>query len=575
MNSQKADNELNLALDVPEGTRKKSLELGIGYEEKNDTWELIVKHSGNLDLIRRELDVDITELTANYAIIIIKESLISKLEEYEEIEYIEKPKLLNFHVNRGIEVSCIRQAWEAPANLSGKGTIVAIIDTGIDYAHPDFLNRDGTTRIMYLWDQTIAGNPPSGYSLGTLYTSEQINEALKQPTMAKRMEVVPSTDIEGHGTHVAGISCGNGQASKGVNRGVAFESAIIIVKLGASLHNSYPSTAQLMQALDFVAKKSLELNMPIAINVSFGNAYGSHSGESLLETFINNVADLGRLNICIGTGNDGASNRHYQTVLEEGKTKRIEVSVAEREGGLNMQLWRNPYDYMDFTLINPSGIRVGPINQVLGTQKHVVGDTTVYLYYGEPTPYSIYQELYVVWIPNETYVTSGLWTVEIEPKKVVGGEIYMWLPAGGRLNQNTKFLTPSVDTTLTIPSTALKAITVGAYNGLDDSIAVFSGRGYTINNQIKPDLVAPGVDILSSAPGGGYSVKSGTSMATPFVTGSCALLMQWGIVQGQDKYMYGQKVKAQLLSSARHLKAFTIYPNQVVGYGALCLKKIE
>lgn len=575
MDSQKADNELNLALDVPEGVRKKSLELEIGYEGKNDTWELIVKYSGNLDLIRKELDVDITELTSNYAIIIIKESLISKLEQYEEIEYIEKPKLLNFQVKQGIEVSCIRQAWQAPANLSGKGTIVAVIDTGIDYAHPDFRNNDGTTRIMYLWDQTIAGRPPSGYSLGTLYTSEQINEALKQPTMTKRMEVVPSTDIEGHGTHVAGICCGNGRASKGVNRGVAFESEIIIVKLGASLHNSYPSTAQLMLALDFVAKKSLELNAPIAINVSFGNAYGSHSGESLLETFINNVADMGRLNIAIGTGNEGASNRHFQSVLEEGKTKQIEVSIAEREAGLNMQLWRNPYDFMDITLINPAGIRVGPINKVLGTQKHVVGDTTVYMYYGESTPYSIYQELYVVWIPNDTYVTSGLWTVEIEPKKVVGGEIYMWLPAGGRLNPNTKFLRPSVDTTLTIPSTASKAIAVGAYNGLNDSIAAFSGRGYTINNQIKPDLVAPGVDILSSAPGGGYSVQSGTSMATPFVTGSCALLMQWGIVQGHDKYMYGQKVKASLLSTTRHLKAFTIYPNQVVGYGALCLQKIE
>lgn len=575
MNSQKADNQLNLALDIPEDIRQQSEELQTGFREETKSWELIVKHSGNLDRIRQELNVDITELFANFAIVVIEESLIPQFEQFEEIEFIEKPKMLNFQVRNGIQASCITQAQQPPYNLTGSGTIVAVIDTGIDYAHPDFRNPDGTSRILYLWDQSIQGNPPEGYSLGTLYTKEQIDEALKQPTTPQQLEIVPSTDLDGHGTHVAGICCGNGRARNGLYRGVAFESQIIVVKLGRSVGESFPSTSQLMEALDFVVRTSVRLNIPTAINISFGNTYGSHSGESLLEEFINAVSTIGRNNIVIGTGNEGATNRHYQSRLKEGETLRVEISVAEREQNLNLQLWRMPYDLFDVMLISPNGKRIGPFNRVLGTQQFVIEDTRVYLYYGEPNPYSIYQEMYFAWLPNDQFITSGIWTVEIIPRRIVSGEVYMWLPSGGLLNDNTKFLEPSVEITLTIPSAASEAITVGAYDDATDSLAFFSGRGYTINNQIKPEIVAPGVDIISASPGGSYSIKSGTSMATSFVTGSCALLMQWGIVNNNDRYMYGQKVKATLITTARPLKAFTTYPNETIGFGALCLRGIS
>lgn len=575
MDSQKADNQLNLALDLPEEIRQDSPELNLGFNKTKKSWELIIRYVGNLDRVTKELDAQVTILFNNYAIVVIEEDLIPKLEAFEEIIFIEKPRMINFGVVNAIPASCIPPAQRPPYNLSGKGVTVAIIDSGIDYSHPDFRNEDGTTRIRYLWDQTIQGNPPPGYFNGTLYTREEINEALSQPTKPEQLRLVPSTDLSGHGTHVAGICCGNGRASKGVYRGVAFESDIIVVKLGASLGNSFPSTVQLMEGINYIVQVGLELNIPIAINISFGNSYGAHAGNSLLESYIDSVAEIGRTSISIGTGNEGASGRHYQGTIVNEEIYSIELAVAEREQNLNVQLWSYPYDRFEISIISPQGKRIGPINRTLGSQQFELENSTIYLYYGEPTPFSVAQEAFFVWIPNERFITSGIWMFELNPIDIRVGNFYMWLPSGGAtLNKDTKFVRPSVETTLTIPSTSNFPISVGAYDSNTDSIAYFSGRGYTINQQVKPDLVAPGVNITSTSPGGGYSSMSGTSMATPFVTGSAALLMQWGVVENHDPYLYGNKVKAYLLTTARPLRVYTDYPNPALGFGALCLRNI-
>ncbi len=201
MPNGKLENELNLALEMPEADRKKALNLNVGYTPETNMWELIAKYSGSLDRIRQELQISVVELANNYAVLTIPEYLIDRLSEYEEIEFIEKPKRLFYEVNEGRRASCINPLQTENFNLFGDGVLVGIIDSGIDYSHPDFINEDGTSRIAVLWDQTIPGNPPEGYSIGTLYTREQINAALKIP-MPQRMETVQSTDLSGHGTHV-------------------------------------------------------------------------------------------------------------------------------------------------------------------------------------------------------------------------------------------------------------------------------------------------------------------------------------------------------------------------------------
>lgn len=606
MSNEKIENLLNLALDATEQEREKSLDLDTGYDKEERTWEVIVKFGGTEESLKRllaqnfpkEYDrIKITNLRNEYAILLLPEHIVELVAALTEIEYMEKPKLLFFAVNNGRRVSCINplqtgqmQGGTAGRNdLSGTGVIVAVIDSGIDYAHPDFRNADGTTRILDLWDQTIpAGSvadplseenaeqsfleAPAGYFLGTEFPQAVINRALEQTTERERYAVCPSRDISGHGTHVTGIAAGNGIASQGRYRGVAYESPLLIVKLGTPGERSFPRTTELMQAVDYCIRKAQEYGMPVVLNLSFGNNYGSHSGNSLLESYLDDMADYWRTSIITGSGNEGASAVHAAGTLRENVTEEVEVAVSGYEISLNLQIWKNYADEIAVSLIHPDGSKAGPIQQILGPQRFRLGNTDVLLYYGEPSPYSPYQEIYFELLPADDFIDSGIWTIQLLPQKIAVGNYDMWLPAGGVLNEGTGFVLPSAETTLTIPSTAARVITVGAYDGYFDRAAAFSGRGYTREtNQVKPDLVAPGVDITSCAPGGGYVVRSGTSMATPFVSGGAALLMQWGIENKNDLYLYGEKMKAYLIKGARRLPAMQYYPNPVFGWGALCV----
>lgn len=569
MEDQKLENLLNLALDASEREREKSLELSIGYDQEEKTWEVIVKYTGSLDVLR-EQGIEVVELLNGYAILNLRESQLEGLTQVETIEYIEKPKRLFFAIEQARAASCIDEVQLRRGGLSGVGCIVAVIDSGIDYLHPDFRKEDGSTRILFLWDQTISGNPPTGYAMGTEYTAEEINRAIEAGNNA--YGIVKSRDLSGHGTAVAGIAAGNGRASEGRYRGVATESPLIIVKLGNPREESFPRTTELMQALDYCIRKSVELNLPISINLSFGNTYGSHDGTSLLETYIDGIANVGRNCICIGTGNEGASGGHTSGVLQENVETIIELAVDQYETSFGLQIWKSYVDEVDIGIESPDGVRVGPLQQRLGVQRFSLEDTELLLYYGEPSPYSTAQEIYIDFLPKGSYVNPGIWRIILTPQKIVKGNYDLWLPSQGVLSFGTRFLLPTPETTLTIPSTARRGIAVGAYNSYLNSYADFSGRGipgeYRGN---KPDLAAPGVNINCPLPGGGYMLRSGTSMATPFVTGSAALLMEWGIVKKNDPFLYGEKVKAYLTKGARPLPGFQEFPNDMVGWGTLCV----
>ena len=580
MENQKRENLLNLALDATEEERLKSVNLNVGYDPEEKTWELIVRHNGSLEALRNE-GIRVDELAAGYAVLVVPESRIDQVSAMEQIVYIEKPKRLFFASNMARAASCLSTIQTSSGSgtggvgagagvisglesgLTGRGVLVAVIDSGIDYFHSDFRNPDGTTRIGLLADQ----------DRDRIYTREEINAALETGSRSSALELVPSTDPSGHGTAVAAIAAGNGREGNGVYRGVAYESELMVVKLGTPLTDSFPRTTQLMKALDLVVRRAQDMNRPLAVNISFGNTYGSHDGTSLLETFINDISNIGRNVIVAGTGNEGTGAGHRAGSLVMGQEENAQLSIAPYETGMGVQLWKSYVDQFSIRLVTPSGEVIGPIDSRLGPQTLRYGGTRILIYYGKPSPFSRAQEVYFDFLPVRDYLDSGIWTFRLTPERIVTGRYDMWLPSRGLLNPSTRFLRPVPETTLTIPSTAANVISVGAYDDSYRAYADFSGRGFTRQTgQVKPDLAAPGVDIVTARRGGGYEAVTGTSFAAPFVTGSAALLMQWGILQGNDPFLYGEKVKAYFTRGARHLPGYDVWPNERLGYGTLCVR---
>lgn len=595
--NQKLENLLNLSLDVSVEERSRSSELETGYNPEEQTWELIVKYSGSLDEVRK-LGVSVEEMRNEYAILTVKESLIPLISALPQIEYIEKPKRLFFAIDQAKAASCVNLLQEAPPYLSGRGVLVAVLDSGIDYFHEAFQRADGTTRILELWDQTR----------NRVYTEEEINRALERGSREAARQIVASVDVSGHGTAVAGIAAGDSRGgaagrdsegggrlsgsagsdasrsavgssatagtASGTYRGIAYESDLLVVKLGTARPDGFPRTTELMRAVNYAVSFAADRFLPLVINISFGNTYGSHDGTSLLETFLDDIGNYGRTTILVGSGNEGASSGHTSGTLQMRRTEEVEFTVSSYENSFSIQLWKSYSDQFEISLQAPSGERFGPFSEELGPARFRYRKTQILLYYGKPGPYSTAQELYFDFIPDDgNFVEEGIWTFFLRPVSLVSGRYDFWLPSAGILNTATCFLRPTPDTTLTVPSTASKVITVGAYNSYYNSYADFSGRGFTrLTDQVKPDIAAPGVNITAPAANGGYQSVTGTSFATPVVSGAAALLMQWGIVNGNDPFLYGEKVKAYLRRGARKLPGIVEYPNPMVGYGTLCVR---
>lgn len=651
--SQKLENILNLALETPEAVRLQTDNLNVGFDSGSRSWELIVKYHGSLDGLA-SLGVSVEYLINSYAILTVPEQLVETVSNIEEIEYVEKPKRYYYQDIGPAADSCMTQVTLRDPFLSGAGVLVAVLDSGIDYTRPEFQDSAGNTRILYLWDQTMRpeeGNSkrqsPAGYVQGVEFSAEQINQALGAAGPQEQYMLLPSMDVSGHGTAVAGIAAGcypaydRGIASGGAGipgsqyRGTAPAASLLVVKLGLPGEEGFPRTTEIMRGVTYALQKSRELEMPLVINLSFGNTYGSHDGGSLLERFLDNAAEIGRTVICVGSGNEGNSAGHVAgSLFEDGRGEgagsgnvtgtagtsgaagivrtaraaEIQLAVAEYERSLSIQLWKNYSDTYRIYLRSPGG-QEAPLPESVQGGKYTLQleQTQILVYLGKPLPYAVAQEIYLEMIapgnigstaplPGATgaaaggpggqqgvrqYINSGVWTIRIEPVQVVTGQYYLYLPSYTARSSRSGFYRPTPQVTLTIPSTAAKVITVGAYDSTYDSYADFSGRGYvdaarTIGvisaGLVKPDLAAPGVGILAPDLYGGYSPFTGTSFATPIVSGSAALLMEWGIERGNDVFLYGEKVKAYLRAGARPLRGEREVPNDRVGYGALCVE---
>lgn len=471
-----------------------------------------------------------------------------------EIQYIELPKSLYADDYESNRASCITQLNSSEFN--GKGVLIGFIDTGIDYTHPAFRNPDGTTRIEYIYDLDEGGK---------VYTKEQINEALKS---SDPYSIVNSTDITGHGTHVVGIACAGGKIDKQYY-GVAPESSIAMVKVARS---RFALSTQIMKGIKFLIDKGKELNMPLAINMSLSTNDGAHNGSSLLEQYISTVSATERVTIVIAAGNEGEAAHHVGGTLEE--VNDVYFNISSDESIVVINLYKSILPQLSIELISPYGIGTGEILVKEGVNEGTIGNSRYSIYLTGPKPFDVSGEIGIILTGINGFVSSGQWKITLRKLNKYDGNFNMWLPISEGLNVNTKFLEPVVYNTLGIPATVKNVISVGSYNYLVDIISPFSGRGEKYNGQyIKPDIVAPGEGIYSSIPNRAFDKKTGTSMATPQVTGAAALMMQWGIVNGNDPYLYGERVKYFLILGSKKTRQDIEYPDAGWGYGELCLRE--
>lgn len=575
MPDQKLENLLNLSLNATTAELEQSPLLSSGLSTENEfpdfageAWDIILRYSGSLSEILETLPgpVRSVPLLGGYAILTLPKTYIPLLSVHPLVQFIEQPKQIYYQFTQSQSASCIPPATRPPYSLSGAGILVGVVDSGIDLSHPAFLTPTGQTRVLRLWDQTGSHTlpPPAGYLMGSEYTKEEIQQRLNEN------QPLPQ-DFSGHGTAVCGIAAGSSLSNASGFIGVAPEASLAVVKLAPSAPNSFPRTSELMQGINYLAETAIVLQMPMVINISIGNTYGSHDGTSLLETFLDAISNLWKITICIGTGNEGNDNGHTMEMLSPFSSTNIDFSISPYETNLTIQLWKSYYDTITLQLQSPTGTTVA-IPATSGPYRYRLDNTSLLVYYGEPGPYAISQEIFLQFLPENTYINSGVWKLRINSGQITEGTVNLWMNDGAQRNFGTRFLNPTPDTTLTIPSTASKIIAVGAYDSRQKTYADFSGRGYTRRPvRIKPDLAAPGVEILGPRVGGGVDRFTGTSFACPLVTGSAALLMEWGIMRGNDPFLFGEKVKAYLQKGARPISAEREYPNPRLGYGTLCL----
>lgn len=536
MENEKLDPQLILSL---QREKSRSLEVLIRYwGSREGLYEIVKKYNGSCEI-----------LLAQYAIVRLEQENVNAFAMEPEILYVEKPKPLKQEAGNAIQASCPGKRQASASG--GKGVLMGIIDSGMDILHPDFIRADGRSAVVGIWDQTKElESAPFALKGSTFFDQQQINEAVKE----KRNLI---SDLSGHGTHIASIAAGN--------QGVAPESEILFVKLGGAMR-----TTQLIRGVDVLIRTAMEKKQPMAINISYGTNEGGHNGRSLLESYLNDVALLWPLMICAGTGNEGDTGKHKGGRMGSYEECIIEISMAEGESELTLELWKYLPDEMEMFLRLPSGAETRIEEQQMPSVISL-DQMQIHYLYGKTTPYDQKQEILMAFTAQEQWLEAGIWTLIIRSQEVKYGRYDLWLPISENNSKKTKFVQPTPEYSLTIPSTVERIVSVGAYDSRLQTYASFSGRGDGSIGIHKPDLAAPGVDIMAAAPGGGWTKKSGTSMAVPFVTGAAALMMEWGIVKGNDPFLYGEKGKSYLQKGARRLRGIQTYPNDQIGWGTLCI----
>ncbi len=472
--------------------------------------------------------------------------------------------------------SGIRQLQGQPLNLTGAGTIVGIIDTGIEYTNAAFVDAYGGSRILAIWDQTIQdGPPPEGLLFGTEYTREDINRAL---AAENPQETVKTNDPLRHGTVMAGLAAGSVVNGGSTYIGAAPEADIVIVKLKECktylreyyfLPEGIPAyeESDIMLGISYVNRFAIEFKRPVIFCLGIGTNMGDHAGNSILGRYLNRVAGLRSRVMVVCGGNEGSAGHHFTWTFPQGEDaveyRDVEVRVGENEAGFMLEFWGNAADVFNISVRTPGGETVPPIR--LGVEQR-----NTYEFVFERTVMTV-QSVLVEPGSGEQFIlfrlsvpTPGIWTFRVTTVgEVYNGTFHMWLPITQFLRSSTYFLEASPDTTITEPGMTENVITVSNYNHVNDSFYLESGRGFARTGSIRPDFAAPGVNVPTL-----YGNRTGSSLAAAISAGGAAQFMQWAVVEGNSPLAETEEVKNYFIKGAKRMPGLD-YPNREWGYGAL------
>ncbi len=546
----------------------------------NDYIDLLIKYSGNPGLLKKYEAYSVHILNDGYAVIYLPISQITS-KSISEYGYSAIPSCYALTSMESLDASGINKLQKFPDfKLRGEGVIVGMIDTGIDYTNPVFLHSDGTSKILALWDQTITTENQTPDILfppyfGTEYTALQINEALKSPNP---LQIVPSTDTNGHGTMLAGIAAGS-EDKKNDFSGVAPDADLIVVKLKQaksvlmnflSIPLDVPCYMEndILWAITYLIETARKFNRPVAVCIGLGSSQGAHDGGGPLSTSLSVIGDFQEVAITVSAGNEGNTRRHFfrEIVPATGYTD-VDLQIGENEPGFVLELWGNPPNIYTLDILSPSDEYVPKLVESLQENKEITFffEKTViiidYIMVEEETG----KQVILLRFKNPT---PGTWRFKVYSRGDTRGAFHLWLPADNFISKNTYFLQSNPYTTILDPGDSLVPITVTAYNPATETLYPASGKGYTASNLVKPELAAPGVNILCPALNHSFTTISGTGAAAAHTSGITALLLEWCIVKGNYPGINTVSIKNFLLRGAKRKSNFQ-YPNQDWGYGMI------
>ncbi|MEG0856456.1 MAG: S8 family peptidase [Terrisporobacter sp.] len=550
---------------------------------------LIVEYS-NKDLFNKINDLpgaSAVVIDESFGFVVIPVDEVGLLDPYiKEIIRIEVPQIYTLQNISPAEASGAPSFNSNPyLSLTGTGVLVGILDTGIDYLSKEFQLEDDTTRILRIWDQTLVGNKSIyGIKLGVEYNEDQINEAIKLKSAGgDPYSIVKSKDEIGHGTMSAGLIGARGENPDVIGVAPKCEFAVVkmlevgkgklasagIIDKGTGRY----STEVISMSLRYLSTLATELKKPIVIYMPMGTNIGAHDGTSELEGYIDVVSKQLGVAVVSGTGNEGDTDTHIEgRFVKAGEIKTIEIKVGEKQKNLFFNIYIRQPDRVSLSVISPSGQVVEKIPAKLNNRediKFVYEGTKMEIIYRLPDERTG-DEIITIKAVN---LRAGIWQFKLHGDFIVDGRYWSWLPQRSLLDPDTKFLSPSQYTTLTMPSTAQSSIVAAYYNQNNNSTVGQSGRGFTRDERIKPDIVAGGINATIIKPGGGTGVVSGSSVSTSILAGCCALIYQWGIIDGNDKSLYTRKLRSYIIRGGQ-LRSGDLYPNEQWGYGRLSMQGI-